>query len=912
MVMHNSNLWFGVSALALMTLPGAALAQAERGQGVTDGDDIVVTSIRASIMSSQEVKKNSNEIVDSIVAEDIGKLPDSTGAESLARITGVQVDRLSGEAANVRVRGLPDLTTTYNGREVFTAEGRLVALQDFPSSSIARFDVYKSGSANLIEAGIAGEIDVKSRKPFDFKDFRIAGGLTGIHWNQSQKFGYEANMLVSKRWETGIGEIGILIEGSYTQNKFGDSYRTNNTSLATRGLTGTFPLNRYPLTVTFEYPWSERWRPSVSSAFQWRPSSDIEIYADFLYQAFRGNGDPHAIQIQNGTGATLSNVTYCPDSTTNICQMTATGGNSVTGYQQAQFSETETYHGGGGVIWKVGGGTIKADVAYTDSVFTSTPFQVNWTLNTTGTRVFNFNNADGGGGSAYISDVDLSNIANYRVSGITDTSNRPWGESIQARIDGDMPVELGPIDRIQAGLRFSTRDSAAATVTRSLTALGAGVTTAATQFTDLPLNFQFVQSGFDGDPTQHPVTWISPTRDSVYKYIDQIRALFGVTGYPARVTSWTANENSYSAYLQGHYAVEVGGIPIDGQIGLRVVKTTNKVSGTTTFGGVVTPLTKTAQYADYLPNVSARLKLSPELQARFAFTITRTRPGFSQLNPTITVGGIPATCTGGATPFTDQLNCARVSSSGNIDLKPVQSNNYDASLEWYFSRTGSATVGVFRRDLNGFINNITETVLDPTYGYLALTRPLNGQKGKIQGVELGFRTLFDFGGAPQWVRNFGVLANYTYLDHASELQVSPATANLSGMQPLGSVSAHLANASIFYESKKIQIRASYSYRSSFVTYGAVAGNTLIPGTTPGSLVAAPVQPVYPTTEEGRGSFDLSTAINPTDFLTLTFNVANLFSTPQRTSRIFNAAGDSYPVQVRYLDTVYRLGARFRF
>ena len=90
-----------------------------------------------------------------MVAEDIGKLPDNNASEALARITGVQVNRSSDEAGGVQVRGLPNLTTTYNGREMFTAELRNVALQDFPAGALAGLEVYKTTSADLIEGGIA-------------------------------------------------------------------------------------------------------------------------------------------------------------------------------------------------------------------------------------------------------------------------------------------------------------------------------------------------------------------------------------------------------------------------------------------------------------------------------------------------------------------------------------------------------------------------------------------------------------------------------------------------------------------------------------------------------------------------------------------------------------------------------------
>ena len=127
----------------------------------TDPRDIVVTGFRASLGSAQAIKRNSDAILDAIVAQDIGKLPDNTAAESLARVTGVQVSRYSDEVNQVLVRGLPDVATTFNGRDIFTAEGRGVALQDFPAGALAGLEVYKSGTADLLEPGLAGLINVR-------------------------------------------------------------------------------------------------------------------------------------------------------------------------------------------------------------------------------------------------------------------------------------------------------------------------------------------------------------------------------------------------------------------------------------------------------------------------------------------------------------------------------------------------------------------------------------------------------------------------------------------------------------------------------------------------------------------------------------------------------------------------------
>lgn len=890
MASGNTKLWLGVSAFALMAVPGAAAAQDASTSDVAAQDevqaqDIVVTGFRQSLESAQAIKQESDQIVDSVLAEDIGKLPDQTVAETAARITGVSVERSNGEASGVRVRGLPDLTTTYNGREVFTAQGRYVQLQDFPSGTIGRIDVYKTSAADLPEAGIAGEIDLKAQRPFNFKGLRIAGGIAGVHWGQSQRLGFDANLLLSNRWETGIGEIGFLVGGSYAQNKAGDSLRQTSLAIQERAATGAFARGRYPADINFDTVASDRTRPSVSAVLQWRPSPDLEFYGDFLYQGFHSEGGARAVRVQAGSGATLSNVVYCPGSTLLICEMTATGGNPVTSYASAQGSDTDTYHGGGGFIWKVGGARITGDVGYTDSTFTTASFQLNSRLNVVPTRNFNFAEPDGGG-SAQIIGVNLADPASWRALNYNEGGSQAAGRGWQGRLDADMPIEVSIFDRLQVGVRFTDRDARSESYTVSQ-AMGAFPTAAAQlaalQFTALPVDFYNVPPAFKGDPTDHPRTWIAPTRDSIYENRDFFRALAGQpVGTPVRVQQYLANERTYAAYAQTHYEFEVGTVRFDGQIGLRAVRTENDIT---------TTVTGKSSYEDYLPNISTRIRLTPKLQARFAFTKTSSRPGFSQFNPVVTVAGGCA-----AAP-----TCA---SSGNPDLQPIKSTNYDASLEYYFSRSGSATVQIFRRDVKGFINNTTTIVTDPDIapGEIALTRPENGEKGYIQGVEVGFRTFLKIPSLPDWMQNFGVLANYTYLDHKTELAQGSA-ATLPGLQPIANTSSHLANAQIFYETKKLSLRASYNYRSKFYEYGIT--------TDPEVTRLGGTQLTLPTTEEGRGILDLSASINPTEFMSINFSAANVLGTPVRTSRVFNARGESYDFQVGYRETVYRLGVRFR-
>lgn len=899
------------SALGLMMAPASAAAQDVPAERVADetaardnAEDIVVTAIRRSLETAQAIKQDSDEIVDSIVAEDIGKLPDVTASESLARITGIQVTRNAGVAQGVTLRGLPDLTTTYNGREVFTAEGRYVQLQDFPSNSIARIDVFKSASANLLEPGLAGLIDVRSRKPLDFKGDRIAGGITGLHWYQSQRLGIEANLLASTRWNTGIGEMGFLIEGSYADTKFTDSAR--NLSQTILAPLAKAPL-RYPSFVNTDYGTGTRYRPNAAASFQWRPSATLEFYLDGLFQGYRGKNEGRNFQVNSGDAAVLTNVELFPG-TNLVRSMDASGGGAPSGVQGVNDQWTDTYQAGGGFIWNRGKLKITGDAAFTDSTFTNHNYALNYTLPTQPARHFEFDTDEGVGGGTVtlLNNYNLFNPALYRWNNIVETGNRGHGRSIQGRLDLDYKLDAPGIASLQAGIRYSTRDVDNYVYNRTDTAPAGG-----RFFTALPLSYENAARGFRNDDATSLVTWLTPTRESLVENIDALRTL---AGQPTGRPSWgepvyTGNEKTYTGYVQARYEFDLG-VPIDGLIGVRATRTENTINGltrsTTSSGTVITPITRANAYNDFLPNVSARIRFLPELQMRLAFTKTRTRPGFGQLNPSVTIGAPPPICTVDPTnpdSGPDSPDCIRGASSGNPDLKPIESTNYDASLEYYFSRSGSITMGVFRKDLNGFINSFTTDIEDAEFGRLRINRPENGGKGRINGIEASARTFLRTPWLPDWMSDFGALVNYTYLDHASELSPSLAV-TLPGMQRIAGVSDHTFNVSGFYERPWGSARLSYNYRSDFVSgYGQVVD----PG-----LGAGVLGPTLPVTEDGRSTMDFAATLTPIENITFSFNATNLLGAAAQNSRQFNAQGQSYVWQTRFLESVYRLGVRFRF
>ena len=274
-------------------------------------DAIVVTGVRRSLERAADIKRESVQVVDAIVAQDIGKLPDPTTAAALQRVPGVQVSvNRNNELGDVRVRGLPDVLTTVNGREVFSTIGRNFDLQDMPAEALSRVNVFKSQTADLTEGGLAGVIDLQLNRPFNFRDPTVVLGGRANYGDRVDKINPQFSLLATDRWDTGIGEIGALINGTYSKS---DYYRAS-TVLFQRRSTNTGPFNtpgyvipgilqNFPQQGSIE-------RHQVNGALQWQASPSLEVYAEGFYTYFRDRGSRNGANIQPFTnGTTITDVT---------------------------------------------------------------------------------------------------------------------------------------------------------------------------------------------------------------------------------------------------------------------------------------------------------------------------------------------------------------------------------------------------------------------------------------------------------------------------------------------------------------------------------------------------------------------------------------------------------------------------
>ena len=906
----------------------AETAQTDPSQQSADDENvIVVTGLRQSLRSQQNIRRNSAQIVDAIVAEDIGKLPDIAVSDTAARIPGVQVERGGGEAGRVLVRGLPDFTTTYNGREIFTAETRSVALQDFPSGAIGAIEVFKTSTANLIEPGLAGLVNVRSRRPFDFDGFEIAGSVWGLYTYQADTITPNGNILVTNRWDIGDGgEIGALIGFSYTRLRYLDSTRSN-TDFVAGGPNGT----RFPDVQRVTYGSGDRERPSVNAAIQYRPNPDFELYVEGLWQGFRNRVSDRETTVPLWGGSNYSNLQTRPGRPDLLESGTVTGAHRPDGFQGGTFNQTDTYQVAIGGRYDAGPLRISADLARTDSTFTGSTASVDFAFDNIGpccprravaggTVNFDTDIDEEDGGAAFsFTNFDVSNPANYIYRGFYEEAQVSQGDDWQARLDFNYETGWRFVPEVQFGVRYTDRNAHREFGNRYFG--NDPVENQRIRFSQVPLDYVLFEPGFRGSSAQAYRTWLSPTYESIRENIQNLRQFqisIGGTNFtledplPDPLQTWDANEQTYAAYAQLRYEFEFGnGMSVDGNIGLRGVQSEIALSGTRLIfaidpdgpgplpapPGVLTPTDVDREFTDWLPNISARIRFTPQIQARLSWTQTRTRPSFTDLRPSSTLDR-PPSCFG-QTPI--PAGCVQTGNGGNPFLEPLHSDNYDASLEWYFSRTGFAAVSVFHRGMTGFIENVTFEGTSITGLPLRFNGPVNSGAGTISGFEAQFTTFFDFGGLPSWLSPFGVQANVTHIDASADFTFNQgAPDELTINRPLVGVSDWSANLVGMYEAGGLSARLAYNWRNAFLaTYQRRNDHTYTEEANPVSRL------------------DLSVSYDILPNLTLFGDWTNILGDPftstlTRVDFGVNGVSSTFPRVVRYEETTLSLGARFRF
>jgi iron complex outermembrane recepter protein len=804
--------------------------------------EVVVTGLRQSLESSRALKRDGDAITDSVVAQDIGKLPDQNIAEAAQRIPGVQIQRFNNEGASIAVRGLAQTKVVLDGLEVYGSSahageynGRNFDLEDLPAELLAGIDVNKSSSANEIEGGLGGYVNIRTRKPFDFSGFEAAVSAKATDFKMAPGFGGKVepqlSALLSDRWNTSVGEMGLLVNAAYTKSAFGTAedevQRTQEiANYAGSGTNVVLPIGMF----TGNGHNGDRRQEAVVAAFQWKPSDSLAIHANYydfdylLQQSFQTArfyvGTPTSnFTLWNGTNA---------DGSSNLKSGEFTD-NTLTDASVIGDESRVTHLAVLGGSWVSGPLTINGEVSRNNTSVANTLYE--WGIDAN-VPDMSLTLNEGQPSAISVSGVDLTNKANFFPDYLLAIHLDGVQTNTAAHVDASYNIGDGLARSVDFGLRYSdyTRraygfvDFYCIDSCSNTTSL-AGVDPAllrlvpATESRSVGPYWTFAEPAVRGQTA--------------------LRQLFGLPPTEAAQTAQYQlnNEKVLAAYLKLNWGFDVLGRPVTGNVGVREVRTRlhGEAYGTDPATGDPQLQSKDSTRSNFLPSFNGKLGLTDDLFLRLGASKTLGQVNFQYLSS--------------ATVISNPVQ--RDAQQGNPNLKPYTSTNYDLSLEDYFGKSGLVYVGLFHKRVDGFIQTVAiqEQINGETYN---VSTYRSSGVSTIKGVEVGVQKFFDE--LPGPLAGLGMQANYTYVDSQAPSAIAGQTVPLEGL------SKNSYNLVGMYERYGVSTRLAYNYRSSYVVSTSSSGVQGVP------IVAASL-----------GTLDFSVAYNITEHLSVIADGVNILN-----------------------------------
>lgn len=724
-------------------------------------EEVIVSGKRTALATVQEIKRDKMEIVDSVIADDIGKLPDINVTDAMSRVTGVQILRDRGEGAGVAIRGLTQMETLFNGREIFTAgAGRNLDFADIPSEMLAGIDVYKTSSAGLIEGGVGGTVDLRTRRPFDFSGLQGAASARVIHGDLVDDQQPQFSSLLSNRWQSeNFGEFGALLNVAYQRRAWREDQKSSGNPIARNNLIAGQSVvvpNGAIDTVTRGL----RERIGGSMILQWRPSDRWDLYAEAHHAQFKTWQDGYQLFLNPSASFAANNVSLFPG--TGDVQNLTWSNPTVSNWGSARDTLDRTSQLALGGSWNRDALTLKTDLSYTESH---------------NNLFYSVITRDGSAGSLTQNVASLNNTltdVSFNKAGMVYAS-RPFDGGLWAwQADGEYRFTDSFFDALSAGVRFAQRNATDAPGQVTVYQPAAVAIANASALS--------IASAYSDYLVGNPQT----ARD-----VQAVRNTLGLasalpTSNP--LGTWTIQEDTRSGYLMARFNGAV-----DGNFGVRVVATQDQVSGYQSVPASTgtAPLGLDHAYIDALPSMNVRYELAKGLFLRGAASKSVTRPDFNQLSPSLT------------------LNSAqRNGAAGNPALQPIRSDNFDIAVERYFNPTTSVSLTGFFKQVEGFVTTVSNPELHDGLIY-QVSRPQSGNNAEIKGFEAGYQQFYDF--LPSWLNGLGLQANYTYIESATPSSI------LGQNVPLQNLSKHSYNLIGLYERGPLSARIAYNWRDTFLS-----------------------------------------------------------------------------------------------
>lgn len=814
-----------LSFSSALLLPIAAWGQAsnDNDEDVVEMEAFAVSGYRSALADSLDAKRQSDQVTDSIMAEEIGQFPDTNLAEAIQRITGVAMTRNNGEGEKVSVRGLnPNFTRVeINGRSSMvtvddSSPERDAQLSVFNSDLYNSIEVIKSPSARDVEGGVGGTVKLNTFKPLDIGKLSYGADFSytmADHKDSDEPgfSGFYSNVFAD-------GKLGLLIQGTYEERDrrvdriennrdFGtvdEGFLKDDSDPAALALVGS----KFPNRVRYFSKAGENPRLNLTGALQFRPTDQLEFYVDGLISREERKEPRSRIQIDWSRGDLISGVV---DPATNTLVQATIDRHRVDFDTQYRDADVESTGITGGFKWDNGDRlSVAGEVSFSDG-------EEDWIQYTAGHRV----NRDG------VASWDLSQdfrIPIYITPALTlDTADMNFRnlmarrrvigyEETVARLDLQYALDDGGFfSSLESGLRFTDNsfnrrqgDNVQSTRPGSLR-WSDGNTNYGISATD---DFSF---GYGPDavatswPTVDPEALIAEY--PLERPLD-INSSGGV---------YDVEEETTAFYFQANFNDTIGSMRARGNIGARYVNT--KAGGQGKFtaeledGSTVEiqdePFYLDQDYTEILPSFNLILSADdPQapVQMRAAISQALTRPTINEMRPEVTVNELE-----------DEI------SRGNPGLDPFLAWQYDLGIEAYFgvNDEGMFAITGFIKDVENFIvpAQFTETVGFPDVGIPSqewlVDSFANGDSADIKGVEMSFQTPFTFLPAP--FDDFGTMLNYTYID-------SEFTDEFGNSNPFPGTSENTFNAVLFYERGGFSTRFAYNFRDDFLIVPSTAAD----------------------------------------------------------------------------------------
>ena len=849
-----------VASAVALTLSGALLgahaqtAPAKPADLATDAQTIQVTGVRASVQASIAQKKAADSHVEVITAEDIGKMPDKNVADSLQRVPGVTISSAGAseggfdENDRVSMRGTnASLTQTLiNGHPVSSGDwfvlnqsdnaGRSVSYTLLPSELVSRVVVHKTSEASLVEGGVAGSVDIITRKPLEFrKTLTLEASLGAVHADLPNKTDPQFNALVN--YKDDGGKFGALLQVfsekrhlrrdgvevlGYDQIAAGSKIALSNPDLA-----GVY----YPRDIGAALFEQVRERTGGLVEVQVKPTADLSFDLSGFSSTMKASNYNRNYLLHNpfilngGAGQAPSPGYVVRNNTLVSASFAPVAGTTYGLYDQIdrpdEGADTKFLAAEGS--WRVNDALTLTGKLGSSTGLGKTPTQnvaewdigkgtgASYSLNGVDTAPsFTLNTPSNAPGSAATRSLDwIFGLQNVNIK-----DKDTW-----AQIDGEYALDTGPVTTLKFGMRTArhTRNSDGV-IAQGPNFAGANdpfnLASWPSTYSNYPGNFA---SGLGG----------TFPRDVWYYTADQLNATApGLSNRDPVSRSYMYNdfgmkEDANAGYLQAN----LEGQGWRGNAGLRLVQTTehilryiavpNSAPGAilgSAFSAFL-PVNTDHSYTDVLPSFNLRYDLAKDLVGRLAVSKTMTRPDYSALAGALNLSP-PSTA-----------NDVGGGSGSNPDLKPVRSTNFDATVEWYHAPRSLLSAGLFYMNLQSYVSlgqvkqkYMTFTNAQPN-GYMAdyiLSVPVNA-KGTAKGIELAAEQPL--------AGNFGVTANYTYTDAKDD----------SG-GPVVGASRSTYNVVGYYEDERFNARLAYNFRSHF--YNGLDRSTAFNQADTGSLAAS--------------------------------------------------------------------------